>query len=243
MAIVASIVKHLSLRRKVGSILCIVKELEDLEVSKLREEVLDPESLSIARSLRFLAACLWIKDKLGDLVRLFPEFADNGETRRVEGQLGGLGQLGPLTLTYDHIFDQDVLRGYLSSEVSLGQQLGISFSKLLHLSCLCDTCMEDSGGSHGIWISNHEGKAHDIPGKDHRGAHDILDKGQGGMAIICMFHDNLCLYVVWYFGELTKFRGYSFQFMFQVLRFLIGRAMDDCRAYTTCFRMPRTTLI
>mgnify|MGYP001546459414 CR=1 FL=1 len=52
-------------------------------------------------------------DKLDELEWFFPNFAVNGETRRVEGQLGKLGQLRPLNLNFDSFFDQVVIRGYL----------------------------------------------------------------------------------------------------------------------------------
>ena len=51
--------------------------------------------------------------QLGEMTWFFPICAVDGETRRVEGQLGELGQLGPPTLTLIYVFEQVCPKGYL----------------------------------------------------------------------------------------------------------------------------------
>ena len=78
------------------------------------------------------------------------------------------------------------------------------------------------------------GGAHDIPSKDHGG-------NPWKLHVCCMiFYDHMLCGI---FRELTKLYAYGFQFMFQVLRFSNGRAQDDCKAHTTCFRILCITLI
>ena len=55
-----------------------------------------------------------------------------------------------------------------------------------------------------------------------------------GRGPLCVY---LCMYGMWYFGELAKLCAYGFQFMFQVLRFSNGRARDDFMAHTTQLRI------
>ena len=55
------------------------------------------------------------------------------------------------------------------------------------------------------------------------------DAGRGPL---CVY---LCMYGMWYCGELTKLCAYGFQFMFQVLPSSNGKARDNSRTHITSF--------